>query len=60
MGSTASATDSTSHMHSMNNVIAENNGEETNRKEQMTWTQFDEVDIESQEYNNKLYYTVEM
>lgn len=60
MGSTASATDSTSHIHSVNNVISENNGEDTNGKGQRTWTQFDEVDIESQEYNNKLYYTVEM
>ena len=60
MGSTASATDSSSHMQSFNSVISENNDGEANRKGQMTWTQFDEVDIESREYNNKLYYTVEM
>jgi hypothetical protein len=60
MGSSASATDSTSHIHSVNSMVSENNDQETERKGQMTWTQFDEVDIDSREYNNKLYYTVEM
>jgi hypothetical protein len=41
-------------------MVSENNDQETERKGQMTWTQFDEVDIDSREYNNKLYYTVEM
>ena len=60
MGSTASATDSFSHVNAISNVISENNDQENNKKGQPTWTQFDEVDIESREYNNKLYYTVEM
>ena len=60
MGSTASATDSFSHVNAISNVISENNDQESNKKGQPTWTQFDEVDIESREYNNKLYYTVEM
>ena len=60
MGSSASATDSTSHIHAVNNMVSESNDQEAERKGQMTWTQFDEVDIDSREYNNKLYYTVEM
>ena len=60
MGSTVSATDSFSHVNAISNVISENNDQENNKKGQPTWTQFDEVDIESREYNNKLYYTVEM
>ena len=60
MGSTASAADSISQLHEVTNPISHNHEPETNRKDQRTWTQFDEVDIESCEYNNKLYYTVEM
>ena len=60
MGSTASASESMSHIHSVNNMISDNTDQEPNGKGQMTWTQFDEVDIEAREYNNKLYYTVEM
>ena len=60
MGSTISATESMSHIHSVENMMADTADQETNSKGQMTWTQFDEVDIEAREYNNKLYYTVEM
>ena len=60
MGSTVSATESMSHIHSVDNMISNTTDQETNGKGQMTWTQFDEVDIEAKEYNNKLYYTVEM
>merc|ERR1719510_1482959 len=59
LGSSASATDSMSHVNAgNNNMVSESNDQDANRKSQMTWTQFDEVDIDSREYNNKLYYTV--
>ena len=60
MASTTSATESMSHIHSVDNMISDTTDQEANGKGQMTWTQFDEVDIEGKEYNNKLYYTVEM
>ena len=61
MASSVSATDSATRMQAINNNVSENNDAEgAGRKGQMTWTQFDEVDIDSREYNNKLYYTVEM
>ena len=52
MGSTVSATESMSHIHSVDNMISDTTDQEANGKGQMTWTQFDEVDIEGKEYNN--------
>ena len=61
MASSASATDSATHIQATNNNVSDNNDEESSgRKGQQTWTQFDEVDIDAREYNNKLFYTVEM
>ena len=54
MASTTSAGDS-ANIQTNNNEMGDQDG-----KGNTTWTQFDEVDIDSKEYNNKLYYTVEM
>ena len=49
MGSTVSATESMSHIHSVDNMISDTTDQEANGKGQMTWTQFDEVDIEGKD-----------